>query len=843
MSSPSRQITLAGDFKKNVNITNSLTNGESCSADNYSHAEGFSSSADNHSFAGGCKASAHSHCSFVWSGRYDQKDADVRFGDAGTGTFNIWTSNSANESNSSVTVDSLNQIYIDGNPIYRHIQARFSSIYQNINITGTDSQKGNTNFYNRLVCKSGLEITGEKSSLAILAGSSLIARGGSEILANGVLKAKTKVFGDETKNKKDSSNVELPATYVATTDYVKDAFASSLGAASKFYVKKDSEDGSSGVGSSLNPIYVDQDGKAKQVFYGNRSNLKIVGSYELDIGDDANIPALSLEGGILKRVDNGGKGLGGGKKLLYISKSGIFRESEVDVGGVATGKKSFTPIYMESGELKYPDKLTLGGTRTIYVKKYPNPNDEETSVVLSSDPKNTQNYDTCYSFTPISMFEGSLKPSDATCGSFTRPVYMSNGRLVPVPERYDLNRISANYGFQEFNIAVYSGDSQTPDNYSANTPLDKLNKPNQFMAQAIIKYGEDKNKASLCYRVIQPVISDVKDLEDSLRVRFRGIDSFIKLLDGSTVTKTPVGTPGYYLASLGRGTGTTEEGKMKATYYPLFSQSYLSEGTLEGDTRTKKCLASMSFNATNASIYYQNILSQGIIEIKSGGTAGKLHYLSSIYVDDNAKVTVGGETKENENYGKLMLSYSDVDFQKTLSKSEDATSNPTEVVTAINPSTGSYSVGTVFSSLNNVGGPSSTKIVSSIWIDTKDTSKKHVVNVGYTDTPSGGGGTLDVRYEEETGTSYTGTIGGKSSGTISFEVSRLTDYIPVSVTTVSYSPLTNGTSDQYVVHFGCGIGSYNNDTVTVKAYFYNPASTKPYTPESITCRISYLKIK
>lgn len=218
-----RNIMVAGDFAQSVKVSNSLSNGEQCTAENFSHAEGYKSTSNGqYSYAGGYRAIADHDRSYVWSGRRDDVN---RMGSNGEGTFNIYTGGNNN----------INGIYVDGQTLVQQIKNNFDSRYSNkvlLESEGNVFTKPNT-FNSITVTGQGVGITTEQGTVSNF---------------GGILNATTPPSGSTEDGR------------VATIGYVKSLLNSAALTSNDEFVHRPVPN--SGVGSGVNPIYVDENGTA-----------------------------------------------------------------------------------------------------------------------------------------------------------------------------------------------------------------------------------------------------------------------------------------------------------------------------------------------------------------------------------------------------------------------------------------------------------------------------------------------------------------------------------------------------------------------------------------------------
>lgn len=326
-----RTITLAGDFNQSVEITNSLMNGEACSASDYGHAEGhMSNSEGKYSYAGGYSAYAKHNNSFVWSGRSNGSN----FMSAADGTFNIYTD--------SGTSDPLNKVYLDGETLYSRINNSFSEDYLNTNLlTSTnvwDKKNTFTGGVNGGVILDGVTLTGTSNSTISMAN-------GSTASFSGTLKSKTIAF--KLNNETGVNGLDT----VATTQYVKNLFSSSLADVSNDYVKRGGA--SSSIGSSIKPVYINSNGIATPI----QSEVVLRHSSSLNIGTMAK--PIYMENGYLKQTSNT---IGGGAQPIFMSDGTLFAIN----GNVCTDGKSL--MYMSNGKFVKSDKSEGNNLRPVYLE-------------------------------------------------------------------------------------------------------------------------------------------------------------------------------------------------------------------------------------------------------------------------------------------------------------------------------------------------------------------------------------------------------------------------------------------------------------------------------------------
>ena len=356
-----RQITLAGDFKQSVNITNSLTNGESCSADYFGHAEGYKShSHGKYSYAGGYSAYAKDNNSYVWSG----KGSGSSYQSNGEGTYNIYTG--------SVNTDPLKYIYVDGSTIDSRISSTFSSVYLNTNLLSRTNTWSKKNTYsgaqNGGIILDGVNLVGNSNSAIELAN-------GSTATFNGTAKAKTLQFDE--KNSAETGVGKLDD--IATTQYVKNAFAASLNSISENYVKRGNA--TTAIGSASKPVYIDASGNAvaitdNVVFRGDEStagnNLKPIymkdGSIvpsNASVGDT--VTPMYMKGGTFTKLSGS---VGDDEKSIVYLKDGTITKSTETVGS------SLRPVFLKNGSITpigvkdNGDDFNFGGPKQpIYINK------------------------------------------------------------------------------------------------------------------------------------------------------------------------------------------------------------------------------------------------------------------------------------------------------------------------------------------------------------------------------------------------------------------------------------------------------------------------------------------
>lgn len=357
MANDNRTITLAGNFSNNVDITNSLTNGESCSATNYSHAEGYKSSASGeYSFAGGYRSQSSYNRSFVWSGNATSNE----HGSAGTGTFNIWTNDQSKP---------LEDVYINGNTLSDAISGKFSDVYGNENLKESNNIWTSSNkFTGQFTVEGNSEFKSQNVTFSNTSGA---------VLFNCTAKAKTPEY-----NPSESSDSTGLAS-IATTVYVKNAINSSLNSVLTNYVKR--ENPSNPVGSSLRPIYVNSEGNVVEVvdnavFIDSSLNGKSGSSTGLIYVSDgyvkesvANVgtntsPICISSGKFVQSSANVGND---GRSIIYMS-GGYIMESTETVGEEKTEGSSnyIKPIYLKNGKLtEFSETQNVGGELIpVYVK-------------------------------------------------------------------------------------------------------------------------------------------------------------------------------------------------------------------------------------------------------------------------------------------------------------------------------------------------------------------------------------------------------------------------------------------------------------------------------------------
>ena len=218
-----RTITIGGNFAQSVKISDSLSNGDQCTAENYSHAEGYKSKSNGkYSYAGGYRAIADHDRSYVWSGRQDDVN---RLGSNGEGTFNIYTGSNNN----------LNGIYIDGQTLTQQITSNFDSRYSNKVLMESEG-----NVFTKLNTFDSIAVTGQ--GVGITTGVNTVAN------FRGILNATTPL----TTSTEDER--------VATVGYVRAMLNSATVTSMNEFVHRPAPN--VGVGSSINPIYVDENGTA-----------------------------------------------------------------------------------------------------------------------------------------------------------------------------------------------------------------------------------------------------------------------------------------------------------------------------------------------------------------------------------------------------------------------------------------------------------------------------------------------------------------------------------------------------------------------------------------------------
>lgn len=349
-----RTITIAGDFKQSVNVDNSLTNGEECSAVNFSHAEGYKSVASGrYSFAGGYKAVADRNFSFVWSGIEDNSSSG-HFS-VESGTFNIYPK------------DNLDGVYVGGEKLTDRITAKFSSIYLNENVFSSANSWSNTNIFGSDNNTITLSEQGIKCSrVGITAPNGTF----SKELRSPTLEITTNDEGDRS------------TCPVATTDYVKKLFRSSLTFAASNYVKRNDSTGA--IGSESVPVYIDANGNACAV----SSSVAFRSSDSIG----SNLVPLYLSGGSLVQSD---ANIGTSSKPLYM-QGGSLTPITTNVG--SDGK---TLVGFNNGNI-FASSLNIGGHKTDVAKTY---------------------------FAPIYLSSGKITAGNATIGNRLRPIYMKNGSL------------------------------------------------------------------------------------------------------------------------------------------------------------------------------------------------------------------------------------------------------------------------------------------------------------------------------------------------------------------------------------------------------------------------------
>lgn len=363
-----RQITLAGDFKQSVNITNSLTNGESCSADDFGHAEGYKShSHGKYSYAGGYSAYAKDNNSYVWSG----KGSGSLYQSNGEGTYNIYTG--------SVNTDPLKYIYVDGSTIDSRISSTFSSVYLNTNLLSRTNIWSAKNTYsgaqNGGIILDGVNLTGNANSAIELAN-------GSTATFNGTAKAKTLQFKTSTETGVGTLD------NLATTQYVKNAFAASLNSISTNYVKRGNV--TTAIGSTSKPVYIDANGNA------------------VAITDNVVFRGTSTAAG-------------NNTQPIYMNGSSIVQSN-------ATVGNTVTPMYMSGGTFtKLSGNVGNDGKSIVYLN-------------AGAITKSTQTVGS--SLRPVFLKNGSITPiglkddgTNFTFGGPKRPIYISNG-VIALCETY-----------------------------------------------------------------------------------------------------------------------------------------------------------------------------------------------------------------------------------------------------------------------------------------------------------------------------------------------------------------------------------------------------------------------
>ena len=218
-----RTITIGGNFAQSVKVSDSLSNGDQCTAENYSHAEGCKSkSTGKYSYAGGYRAIADHDRSYVWSGRQDDVN---RFGSNGEGTFSIYTGSNNN----------LNGIYIDGQTLTQQITSNFDSRYSNKVLMESEG-----NVFTKLNTFDSIAVTGQ--GVGITTGANTVAN------FRGILNATTPLTSSTDDGR------------VATIGYVRAMLNSATLTSMDEFVHRPAPN--VGVGSGINPIYVDENGTA-----------------------------------------------------------------------------------------------------------------------------------------------------------------------------------------------------------------------------------------------------------------------------------------------------------------------------------------------------------------------------------------------------------------------------------------------------------------------------------------------------------------------------------------------------------------------------------------------------
>lgn len=341
-----RTINVAGSFKQPVDITNSLQNGYGCTANNYSHSEGFETSATGeYSYAGGYHARAFDNFSYVWSGKNDNNSV---FESNGEGTYNIYVKEGSD--------NVLDKIYANAVSLKNRIETTFGPSFSNASLRASSNTWSGTNTFNaNVTLGSGANIEGSNTS-------QLNFPSGSTVNFQGTANAVT--ITDTIKNNR-----------IATLQYVSNLFQSSINAISANYVKRGGS--SVAIGSSVKPVYINEYGNAVAI-----SNDVVTRGNNTTEGSTTRF--VYMNGGSI--TPSTGTVGNDGKTIVYLN-NGTLTASNVNVGtdnegktitylksgkitqSTATVGSSLVPTYLSNGVLTQIPNITIGGEYTpIYIK-------------------------------------------------------------------------------------------------------------------------------------------------------------------------------------------------------------------------------------------------------------------------------------------------------------------------------------------------------------------------------------------------------------------------------------------------------------------------------------------